>query len=412
MTAILKPLVLLMLFSLTPVATSASVDSRDFPWYCQSDEATAAQKHTVGLLFDLAGIENKVENCEEAFDTLSRYSYIELKASDIEDLAPLSGLERVNFINAPDNKVASLAGLNNLPKLKKLWLSGNAMTEFPAIDGFPLLNNLVLNGNPIATLTAVTAHPRLQTLRMSGTAIKDYAPLAKLKVSWLQLANTKHPEALATLPEMPTVMVADLSGNALVDFGRFKVFAKVDTIIARSNSITSLKDLEAFESKPSNLQLAGNTIEYVDSPAVLQGVASLDLSDNPLADFTFLAPLRDELNSLNLSGTSFDDGALIARFMPHIYQLDLSRTPLSTLPILGPFPTEWPNVYVLKLQETKITSFAPFKSIKAPKLRRFEGPALNGATEATCPTGGVPDLIAGYCQEQIGGSQGFEPIYE
>lgn len=375
---------------------------KTFLWYCQSAEATADQKHTVRMLFQLADMDYDVAACDEAYEALSRYSYIALPNSDIKDIAPLSGLDGVDFINLPGNSVAELSGLVDVPRLKKLWLPNNELTEFPDISRFPELNNLVLHGNPISSLAKVSAHPSLRTLRMNGTAIKDYSPLSKLNVSWLELAQSRHPEALSTLPQLPSVIVANLSGNGLTDFARFKAFPKVETIVARGNQISSLKGLESFESIPSNLQLASNKLTQVDSVKVLKGLASIDFSYNPIEDFSFLTQLKDEILSLNLDGTTFADWPLIARFMPKIYKLSLNNTPLATIPAPSS-PIEWTNIYRLALEGTKVTSFTAFTAITADKLRRFEGPDLEGATEATCPTAGVPDAIGSYCQGQIGG---------
>lgn len=387
--------------SATTKAASTVNKERDFVWYCQSGEATAAQQHTVKVLFELADMDYDTEKCEDAFEALRYRSYVALPAAGISDLAPLSGFSRINFINAPGNKIASLKGLEGLPGLKKLWLPDNAFTSFPSLANFPKLNNLVLHSNPISSLESVTAYPALQTLRMNGTQIKDYSPLAKLNVSWLELGDTKHPEALATLPELPTVLVANLSGNGLIDFSRFKAFPKVGTIVARRNNIASLKGLESFDPIPTELDLADNMLVSVDSPKVLAKLGSIDFSLNPIEDFSFLAQLKDDILSLKLSGTAFDDWSLIARFMPTIYRLSLDDTPLAAITAKSD-GEEWQNVHRMELRGIQVKSFAAFKNIAAPKLRRFEGPSLEGATTATCPIEGVPAAVGSYCESQIG----------
>lgn len=380
---------------------------RDFLWYCQSGEATPAQQHTVRVLFDLADMDYDVALCEEAFDTLSYRSYVALPDRELTDLAPLSGFERVNFIDAPGNKIASLKGLVNLPSLKKLWLPDNEFKSFPNIAKFPKLNNLVLHNNPIESLANVLKHPSLQTLRMNGTQIRDYSPLAKLNISWLELGNTKYTDALSTLPQLPNVRVANLSGNGLTDFSRFKAFPKVGTIVARQNNIASIKGLESFDPIPTTIDLADNMLERIDSPKVLQSLGSIDFSHNPIKDYSFLTELKDDILSLKLDGTTFNDWSLIARFMSSIYNLSLRDTPVAAITLKGNSASrteEWHNIHRLDLRDTGITSFTPFKAISAPKLRRFDGPTLEGATEATCPTAGVPDVVGYYCQDQIGRS--------
>lgn len=385
----------------TTLAAQESERDRDFLWYCQSGQATAAQTHTVKVLFELADMDYDPRKCEDAFEALRYRSYVALPAAGISDLAPLSGLSRVNFINAPSNKIASLKGLVGLPELKKLWLPENAFTSFPSLASFPKLNNLVLHDNPISSLENVTVHPALQTLRMNGTKIKDYSPLARLNISWLELAGTKYPAALATLPELPTVRVVNLSGNGLRDFSRFKAFPKVGTIVARRNNITRLKGLESFDPIPTEIDLADNMLAQVDSAKVLAELTSLDLSLNPITDFSFLVQLKDDILSLNLSGTAFADWSLIARFMPSIYRLSLNDTPLAAITAKSA-GEEWQNVHRVELRSTKMKSFAAFKAISAPRLRRFEGPDLDGATPATCPIEGVPAAVASYCESQIG----------
>lgn len=379
---------------------------KDFIWYCEAKEATEDQRYTVRMLFQLAEMDYDPANCREAFDTLARFSYIALPNSDIKDLAPLSGLDGVDFINAPGNSIKSLDGLINVPELRKLWLPDNELSEFPDISRFPSLNNLVLHNNPITTLAKLSAHPALRTLRMNATHIKDYSPLAKLNVSWLELGHTRYPEALSTLPQLPTVIVANLSGNGLTDFSRFKAFPKVETIVANKNSISDLKDLASFDPLPTNLQLTHNKLAKLDSKKdskkVFANLGSIDFSHNPMTDFGFLAELKDEILSLKLDGTAFADWSLISRFMPHLYQLSLNGTPLAEIPA-PKGSQEWSNVFRMELVDTKVRSFAAFKSIKAPKLRRFEGPVLDGATEESCPTADVPDAISRYCEIQIEG---------
>lgn len=155
--------------------------------------------------------------------------YLDVSATHVTNLSPLSGHPALRHIQADDTPLQS-AALQNMPSLETLFLGG---TQLASVDGFrdlPRLRNLHVIDSRVGDISVVSQLNTLTDLRVSYCPVEDLTPLVNhpsLKLLWVEEAPICHAplelwrnhaleevEASPGLPGLPDELLVD-NGNCL-----------------------------------------------------------------------------------------------------------------------------------------------------------------------------------------------------
>lgn len=379
-------------------APSYATEFKDFLWYCASDEATAAQKNTVKIMADAVWMDVRDYPCEEIYARLKETKFLNLANGQISDLAPLTEFSQIESLNLAYNLVESTKALGKLANLDQIDLSHNRLTEFPDFKDSPKLTALILSFNPITSLAHTDSLSGLKKLEIDSTHIADLSALAGINLQQLSAQYLRSNANLATLPEMPDLQVLRLDETfALDDLSDFGQYPKLRILSARYSGLTSVAGI-ADLGELRTLSLEGNAIEHIKDGQLPQHIASLDLSLNPISDFSFLASMPSLERLLNIDNTGFHDWRHVAPVLPKLQYFYAAFTKVKEIRALD--GTKWPMLTNMDLGGTEIASLYPLTKVTACKLRNFYGPDFKTKDESVCPTTGVPAGVADYCRWQ------------
>lgn len=172
-----------------------------------------------------------------ALDDDNRVIGLNLSASLIGDVNPITMLRNLTHLDLSDNRIININDLEKIGKLKRLFLSGNRVSSIKALKKLENLEWLFLHRNPIKNyapleglknltrlslafndLTDVSflRHlTRLEYLDLSHNKLKNVSFLANLKkLSYLNLNNNQVSE-IACLNEMKHLTRLDLRNNRI-----------------------------------------------------------------------------------------------------------------------------------------------------------------------------------------------------
>lgn len=376
-------------------SSDLQVDPKTFKWYCESDEATSAQKHTVKALYAMLEKDPAKVDCRKAAKFLSRTRTFTLAKSKVTDLAPLAGFNQVETLDLSGNTLSSLGTLPILKALTTLSLVGNPFTQVPALSKWPTLTSLDLSATNITSLPAGKDIAQLSALSLGATAISDFGPLKDAALTSLDLSELKDPAALATLPEISTLTSLTVAKLKLTELSVVKKTPALQALNAADNQLADLTGIEAAP-KLATLNLEGNPVAAISAGQLPKAMKSLNLSGTAITDFAFLKGIKFS-GDLVLSNTAFATWRYIAHNFDTLESLALTNTKISEITYEESDPTMWPNFQAMALDGTQITSLLPMARITAPKFFALIPPALPNKTEDTCPTKNVPPAIEMFC---------------
>jgi len=220
--------------------------------------------------------------------------------SQIEDLAPLSGLPNVQRLDLRETRVADLAPLASLGELEELSLAETPVCDVEPLAALTALRSLDLSFTEVAD--AGLAHLRelkgLQSLELAGTQVTDAGleHLRELKgLQELVLTLTKVTDAgLAHLRELKGLQSLSLGETQVTDAG-----------LAH---LRELKGLQALDL--GGTQVTDDGLEHLRE---LKGLQALNLWGTQVTD-AGLEHLRElkGLLALVLEGTQVTDAGLAA----------------------------------------------------------------------------------------------------
>ncbi len=134
--------------------------------------------------------------------------WVDLFSNDIQNLTPLSALEKLESLNMHHNRITDITPLANLSTLKRLYLDHNQIKDIQALRHLSQLQSLSLDNNQIEDLTPLAKLADLEQLGVSANAIEDISPLVNLT----GLKNLY------------------LSGNPIQDFSTLKALTQLETL--------------------------------------------------------------------------------------------------------------------------------------------------------------------------------------
>ncbi|MEX0792647.1 MAG: leucine-rich repeat domain-containing protein [Pirellulaceae bacterium] len=187
----------------------------------------------------LAGLEHCVALAE-----------LRLGHGEVQDLTPLSGLERLQLIDLSDHQIKSVAPLENLSELQYLNLSGNQVEDLKPLAGLKKLNSLYLGRNKI----------------------QDVSPLAELEDLWSLSIKKNQIEDISPIAKLPRVSTLDLGENRIQDLSPLREYRYLKLLMLEKNQISDLSPLLAMAQ------------EDADGPKRFSLFWQIYLMENPLSE--------------------------------------------------------------------------------------------------------------------------------
>lgn len=380
---------------LIPFGHAVAHETRDFIWYCESQDATPAQRHTVSIMAESVGMNSSRNSCRDIYAKLKRADYVNLADAAISDIAPIAEFKQIESLNVSHNQIESTEALDNLPNLDRIDISHNLITKIPTFANSPKLNDVTAGFNPITSLDGIGNLRALKKLAIDATGIEDFSALSGMKLTQLSARFLTGKPDISTLSNLPSLTVLNLDESfELEDLSAFGQFKNLKTLSARYSNISSVAGISGL-SKLRKVTLEGNRIETIQSGQFPQRVSTLDLSNNPISDFSFVKSMKRLTWTLNIDKTGFHDWQQIGHLLEHLQNFYAAFTPVEEIVITG--KPLWQKLANLDLGGTKITSLWPLTKVSADDLRNFYGPEVDRKNGRDCPTKGVPESVAKFC---------------
>lgn len=371
---------------------------KDFVWYCESDEATEAQKATVDQVYKAAGADPEKLGCKEAFEAFNSSTLnLLFQGTATTDLAPLSGLTGVSYLACDNCSNTTVATIPELTSVKFLELSGSSLSSFPELKRLSKLQQLVFANNSAITTIGGSALPQsLEALSLHFTKVTDLNFLSQLAhINWLSI-EAPPAGTLKTLPLLNGLKTLNASQLKDKDYSFLAQTPQLAELHLYTNGIVDISDIPL----PKDLKalfLEFNNIREVAAGSLPKGLREFGIGYNPVRSLKHLAEAKD-LNRLNFRGAGFKNWAELDPHLANLEFLDASENAFTVADIQASKVKSWPELKHLKLNDTNIKSLAFFKDIEAPKLDIATLPEIRGKNEENCPTTGVPKAVAAFCQ--------------
>ncbi len=312
-----------------------------------------------------------------------------LRNNLIEDLSPLSGLNKLKRLDLSGNRIAGLkknlvdvssinTGKSSVSALTHLNLSGNKLRGLSGINYFSNLLNLNVSKNSLTDLQGLSSLKKLLTLNasenqlgfvesyqdanrnkkydlgepfndVSGNGIRDSDPLSEIhslsSLTYLQL-NGNLISKIDSMLSLPSLKVLLLSGNqiarieGLSSFSALEKLSLNDNFISDISGIGKLKNLNFLSmsenrlcdlrelsqlTKLNELHLQYNHVKNVQVLSSLKNLVSLHMSNNLVQDLSFIKDL-DSIQRINLRRNSMGRENELGQT---IYDLGLRNTSIS-----------------------------------------------------------------------------------
>ncbi len=206
---------------------------------------------------------NALENLKE-LETLDLYS------NRVMDVEPIAGLVKLKELNLNSNNIHDISLLKKLTDLQRLFLAVNHITDPKALQGLLNLRTLDISGNAIGYLS-----------------LHKQTKLESIRAISCQLTN------LYGIPENARIKSLELSHNKITSLDRLAFMPEIESAIFYQNEISEIWQLRPNRLlKLRHLSLSRNRVDNVEPLAGYLNLLQLDIHENPVTDFSPLAPLQ------------------------------------------------------------------------------------------------------------------------
>lgn len=303
--------------------------------FCQNNSSRDA-RYTLQVLGLYATAVNSLEltrdNCLHIFRYGKNRNSLVMNNENISDLSPFKFFNQLVELDLNGNMVIDLAPLSNMKNLRKLNLSFNKINRLTGLE------NLV----------------NLRELNLSHNQIESFATLRSPNLERLNLSENFINEGILNFPQLPRLVVLDLSKNQISDLNGLTLdrTPALKELKLRSNTIIQIGQIGRFPGLVV-LDLAENELMSVGGLKVLSDVDSIDLSHNKISNLV-MGDLPVSLSVLNVSNNPILSvmGADINGSM--VKSLAMSKTKLQSLEFLA--SGDFSKLENLDVRENNITA--------------------------------------------------------
>lgn len=219
-------------------------------------------------------------------------------AENYEDLAYLTGLEKLTIQNSTGD---SLESLRNMSYLNQLILTDCIVSteDLQVIGSLPSLTKLSITGCNLSNIENLGTASKLTSLNLSNNTIRDLSALSFM--TGLTNLNLSHNalDSLNALSSLTSLQVLDISYNALSSVAPLSSCNSLTKLYVSNNSLTNLSGLEGIPGL-TTLNASFNAITDINALQTMNSITTLDISSNKLTDIQCLSSLNN-LQKLNFS---------------------------------------------------------------------------------------------------------------
>lgn len=246
---------------------------------------------------------NLNNNTRLAFTSLSEPNLV-------EDLTPLSNLQKLKSLHLWQNRITSITPLRNLPSLQVLNIDNNYVQDISPLQALETLEIVWANGNEIDDLRSLDKLKGLKELRVTHNVISQLSSEWPVTLEEIDLSGNKITELVFQSP-LPHLKYLDVDNNQLKELPKLESVPALTFLSASNNQITSVDELR-YVPELTSLHLDHNQIKDISSIGVLKKLKNLDLADNSIESIPKFSDLN-ELNRLLISNNRLGNGALPLR---------------------------------------------------------------------------------------------------
>ena len=149
-----------------------------FTELCLNQEQLSEKaQYTVSILLEKA----QNTDCEIAARDLAQLKQLDLSASEIEDLTPLSSFQNLNQLYLADNQIVDITPLSSLKRIEKLELSNNNISDINPLANMKKLDTLWMWNNQVSNLKPLGKIDNITNLYLPFNNIVNLSAIASLK---------------------------------------------------------------------------------------------------------------------------------------------------------------------------------------------------------------------------------------
>jgi len=144
---------------------------------------------------------------------LSKLISLRLKNCDIDDLAPLEGLERLLTLNLNENNIEDLTPISALEELKSLDIEGNEISNLDPLSSIDGITWIHAARNYVRDLGPLTTMKTLESLDVGRNRVTNIDALSKItSLSWLGLSFNNIRD-ISPINSLPNLRYLDIEGD-------------------------------------------------------------------------------------------------------------------------------------------------------------------------------------------------------
>lgn len=111
---------------------------------------------------------------------LSRIRFLDARGTRVIDLSPLSKMDTLEHLDVAHTAVSDLTPISELKNLKELCLVATQVTDVKALGGLCNLEEVLLNETQVSDVAPMAGLKNLKMVDLSGTQVRDVTPLSEL----------------------------------------------------------------------------------------------------------------------------------------------------------------------------------------------------------------------------------------
>ena len=238
---------------------------------------------------------------------------LELYGCTIQDLTPLAQLASLDDLILYGSKVKDFSPLAGCPKLKKLMYYATSDADYATLGKLTQVQTLKGGLTKLDDIAWVADLPNLKEFHVFAEYIKDYSPLAKIKLENFTIWNMRAPvnlSPLAGIDSFTYFKLWNLKGVTGFDALASQVNLK-ELIIDEVNQKEGSVDMAFAKSLASleKLTLSKSTVSNFDALAACTKLTSVTLRESTGINLAVIKQLP-ALTSLTVSKGTFSEAEL------------------------------------------------------------------------------------------------------
>ncbi|MBP9708133.1 MAG: leucine-rich repeat domain-containing protein [Oligoflexales bacterium] len=335
--------------------------SKTFLDYCKDKNASPKITHTVKKMFEIAKVTYR--DCDAAFEILKEKTRLQLTSNLIEDISPISGLNKLVRLEISGAKVKDISPIATLSNLHYLDLSGNQIENISALSNLKKLTMLYLSDNSISDIMPLNGLEMVEALSIANNNISNLEPLRNMTQIWQHLdlsGNSFSENAMESIEDLTKLRNLSLGNNNLTKLLHLDRFWELSSLELDNNNFTEIPSLKNF---PNLLfiDLSNNEIEDIKPLNLSENIklSMIDLSFNKIRNIDEMASIDasqyfSTIEEMHEAFSKHFDSPLPKKY-PDIF-LNFSHNNINSIQALSKIS---PAIKVIELNDNSITDFSP-----------------------------------------------------